>query len=107
MSEIPPTAPDPEDTLEAFARRELTKAGLFDPDSDYEGMIAKAVMELIETFSAQGHSGFSSELTLQAFNYVARRRPLTLPKDARRRKVGFAVAIGALTALSFIMSDPT
>lgn len=52
------------------AKSELEKAGLFDKDSDYAGMIGKAVMKLVEAHSEEGHSGGSHYLVLQAFNRV-------------------------------------
>ena len=58
------------------AKEELTRAGLFDKDSDYNGMLGKAVMELVEKFSEQGHSGFSAYLTLDIFSRVARFKTL-------------------------------
>lgn len=58
------------------AERELKLAGLFDKDSDYGGMIAEAVMKLIKTHSAEGHSGFSHAYTLHVFNIVANFKPL-------------------------------
>ena len=36
------------------AKDELQRAGLFNEDSDYGGMIGNAVMELCQTFSNQG-----------------------------------------------------
>lgn len=59
------------------AQNELKLAGLFDKDSDYDGMLGQAVMELVKTFSKQGHSGFSAHTTLQIFNEVVNYRPLT------------------------------
>ena len=38
-------------SLIKHAERELRLAGFFDKDSDYEGALGKAVMELIEVFS--------------------------------------------------------
>lgn len=64
-------------SLVEHAESELRLAGLFDKNSDYEGMIAESVMELIKVFAAQGHSGCSAMLTLSAFNTCARFRPLT------------------------------
>jgi len=63
--------------LKDHAKTELGLAGLFDQDSDYNGMIGKAVMELVDKFSEQGHSGFRAEWTLAVFNDVARFKPLT------------------------------
>lgn len=53
------------------AKRELELAGMFDKDSDYGGMLAKSVMELVELFSSQGHSGASAGMTVSLFNKVA------------------------------------
>ena len=64
-------------SVSSDARKNLEMAGLFNKDSDYGGMIGEAVMKLVETHFAEGHSGFSHELTLQIFNKVARDIPLT------------------------------
>lgn len=63
--------------LVKHAEKELKLAGLFDKDSDYDGMLGKAVLELVKVFAKQGHSGFSANLTLQIFNEVASYKPLT------------------------------
>lgn len=59
------------------AKEELKLAGLLDKDSDYDGMLGEAVLELVEVFSKQGHSGFSAMQTLEIFNTVASYKPLT------------------------------
>lgn len=59
------------------AKRNLELAGLFDKDSDYNGMIGDAVMRLIETHCSEHHSGMSHELTIQVFNKVIRDHALT------------------------------
>lgn len=63
--------------LERHAKEELKLAGLLDKDSDYNGMIGKAVLELVKTFSKQGHSGFSAQWTLDVFNQVVSFKNLT------------------------------
>lgn len=63
--------------LTSHAQTELTAAGLFKKDSDYNGMIGDAVLELVKVFAAQGHSGFSAGLTLEVFNRVASYKTLT------------------------------
>jgi hypothetical protein len=60
-----------------FARKELDLAGMFDKDSDYEGMLGEAVMDLIELFASQGHSGFSAAMTVDLFDRLASYKPLT------------------------------
>jgi hypothetical protein len=67
------------------AERNLRNSGMFDEDSDYDGMLGKAVMELIQVFAKQGHSGASAMRTLELFDQVARRKPLTAQAwDAER-----------------------
>jgi len=63
--------------LVTHAEAELQRAGLFDKDSDYNGMLGNSVLELMKIFSKQGHSGFSAMLTLQIFNKVANWKSLT------------------------------
>lgn len=59
------------------AKRNLVAAGLFDADSDYSGMLGSAVLELVKKFAKQGHSGSSAYMTLELFDRVAKRKPLT------------------------------
>lgn len=63
--------------LVSFAREELDRLGLFDADSDYGGELGEAVMELIETFAKQGHSGMSAESVVKLFSRLASFKPLT------------------------------
>lgn len=58
-------------SLVEHAKKELELAGMFDKDSDYGGAIGESVLELVEIFAKQGHSGFSAMLTLELFNKVA------------------------------------
>ena len=58
--------------LTEHAKRELGLAGFFGKESDYDGMIGEAVMELIKVFAKQGHSGNSAMTTLYVFDKVAR-----------------------------------
>lgn len=55
-----------------FAKKWIEKSGLSDPDSDYNGELGRAVMELVEVFSKQGHSGMSAQLTTYAFDKLNR-----------------------------------
>lgn len=64
-------------SLVQHAQRELELAGLFDKDSDYNGMLGKAVMDLVKVFAKQGHSGFSAHQTLLIFLKVSNRENLT------------------------------
>lgn len=63
--------------LKEHFKTELDKAGLFDKDSDYNGMIGKALMELCDVFRNQGHSGFSASMVLDLFNTLGQYKTLT------------------------------
>jgi hypothetical protein len=68
-----PAAPLPEvDMLVQHAKEELERAGMFDKDADYGGAIAEYVMDLMEVFASQEHSGGTAMLTLEVFNQLAR-----------------------------------
>jgi len=59
------------------AKTELEIAGLFDKEGDfYEGATGKSVMELIELFSKQGHSGMSAPMVADLFKRLANYEPL-------------------------------
>jgi len=58
------------------AKTELEIAGFFDEDSDYGGAIGEAVMELIEVFNKQEHSGMSAPYVASIFNKLANYEPL-------------------------------
>jgi hypothetical protein len=64
-------------SLKEHAEFEMRRAGLYDKDADYGGMIPDAVMALIEAHSAQGHSGFSHHIVLDLFNKLVSFKPLT------------------------------
>ena len=66
-----------DESLVDFGKEELERVGLFDKDSDYEGMLGNSVMELLQTFSKQGHSGFSAQLTMEIFDKLIRYEPLS------------------------------
>ena len=66
------------------AERELGLAGMYDYKvdgdemlGDYNKMVADAVMELIEIFAKQGHSGFSAGMARELFNELANYKALT------------------------------
>ena len=78
-------APPPRPTGSNFARHawdELVRVGAFTADTDfYGGMTGRAIMELIETFAAQGHSGASAPTVIAAFAKLASFEPLTALTD--------------------------
>jgi hypothetical protein len=60
-------------TLE-YAKRELQLAGYF--DGDMNEAMAHDVLELIEVFGRQGHSGFSAPFCISLFSRLASHKPL-------------------------------
>lgn len=78
-------APPPRPTgsnLARYAWDELVRVGAFTADTDfYGGMTGRAIMELIETFAAQGHSGVSAPTVIAAFGKLANFEPLTALTD--------------------------
>lgn len=69
--------PEGESHLVAYARAELERAGLFKEDSDYGGMLGKAVMDMIVLFDSEDHSGMSAGMTISLFTRLANFQPLT------------------------------
>jgi hypothetical protein len=61
---------DTSSPLQVYAYRWLEKEGFLDKDAPYDGMLGKAVLELIKAFSKQGHSGFSAGATRELFNMI-------------------------------------
>lgn len=64
-------------SMTEFAKDELTRAGLFDKDSDYGGMLGDAVLKMVEQFADEGHSGFSAGMAISLFGKLARFEPIT------------------------------
>lgn len=64
-------------SIQDFAKDELTRAGMFDPDSDYDGAIGHAVMKMIDLFAKENHSGASAAMAVSLFSMLARFEPLT------------------------------
>jgi hypothetical protein len=63
--------------LVEHSKLELQMAGYFDEDSDYGGALGEAVMELIEVFAKQGHSGMSAAMVNGLFTKLANYEPLS------------------------------
>lgn len=64
-------------SLQQFARNELERAGMFDPDADYGGELGNAVMRLVDVFADEGHSGGSAMQAISLFERLARFEPIT------------------------------
>jgi len=61
----------------SYAERELRIAGLYDPDSDYDGALPESVLELLDVFARQGHSGAGAARVASLFSRLVRFEPLS------------------------------
>jgi hypothetical protein len=68
---------DDDSNLIAYAKSELQRAGMFDNDSDYGGMLGDAALDIVKVFSRQGHSGYSAAMTTAIVEKLMRFEPLT------------------------------
>ena len=63
--------------LEAFAKFELELAELDRKDSEYNGMLSTAVMNIIKVFGEQEFSGFSAQTASNLVHKLSRFEPIT------------------------------
>jgi hypothetical protein len=63
--------------LYQHAKHELQLAGMFDKDSDYNGMLGEAALEVVKIFAKQGHSGGSAAITIGMLEKLLRFETLT------------------------------
>jgi hypothetical protein len=66
-----------ESGLVSYARKELQRAGLFDKNSDYDGILGDVVLRMVRQFSKEGHSGYSAFCAINLFRRVVQYMPLT------------------------------
>lgn len=65
------------------AEHEMRRAGLYDDDADYGGMIPEHIMKIVKIFSDEGHSGGSAALSTQILMRLLRFKTLSpLTDDA-------------------------
>ena len=67
--------------LVSYAEHELKCAGLFDEDSDYDGMLGPAILNVVKAFADEGHSGCSASISIFALSRLLRFKPLALIKQ--------------------------
>ena len=63
--------------LVEYAKEELKRIGMIDSGEPYNDWGAKAILDLIELFSSQSHSGFSAPYVINAFSRLAMFKPLS------------------------------
>lgn len=59
------------------AQHELTLIGAGEDATDYDGLLRKAVLDIVEAFSKQGHSGLSASMTVAMVEKLLRFQPLS------------------------------
>lgn len=60
-----------------YAKEELERIGMIDSGHPYNDEVAKAILDLIELFASQGHTGFTAPYTINAFKRLAMFKPLS------------------------------
>lgn len=61
-----------------YGRKELERIGYFkEGDDPYNESVANAILELLEVFDNQGHTGFTAPYTAGLFHRLAMFKPLT------------------------------
>ena len=60
-----------------YAKDELKRIGMIDSGEDCNDWATEAILDLIELFSSQDHSGFSASYVINTFNRLARFKPLS------------------------------
>ena len=63
--------------LADYAKDELKRIGMIDSGEPYNDMATKAILDLIELFDSQGHSGFSAPYVINVFSRLAMFKPLS------------------------------
>jgi len=60
-----------------YAKAELKRIGMLDSGEPYNDNVGKAILDLIELFASQGHTGFTAPYTIRVFERLAMFKPLT------------------------------
>jgi len=60
-----------------YAKDELKRIGMIDSGEPYNDLAAEAILDLIELFDSQGHSGFSASYVVNTFSRLAMFKPLS------------------------------
>ena len=60
-----------------YAKDELKRIGMIDSGEPYNDWTTKAILDLIELFASQGHSGFTAPYVINAFSRLAMFKPIS------------------------------
>lgn len=64
-------------SLVDYAKDELKRIGMIDSGESYNDFATKAILDLIELFASQGHTGFTASYVVKAFSRLAMFKPLS------------------------------
>lgn len=59
-----------------YAKEELKRIGMIGSGDPYNEWAAKAILDLVELFESQDHSGFTASYVANAFDRLARFKPI-------------------------------
>ena len=60
-----------------YAKDELKRIGMIDSGEPYNDWATKAILDLIELFASQDHTGFTAPYVINAFSRLAKFKPLS------------------------------
>lgn len=60
-----------------YAKDELKRIGMIDSGEAYNDLVTKAILDLIELFASQGHSGFTAPYVIYKFCRLAMFKPIS------------------------------
>jgi hypothetical protein len=60
-----------------FAIDELTRIGMHNSNDEYDISLSNHILTMIDTFSKEGHSGFSASVSVQILEKLLRYEPLS------------------------------
>ena len=76
-----------------YAKDELKRIGMIDSGEAYNDWATKAILDLIELFASQGHSGFSAPYVASMFHRLAMFKPASplTGEDDEWNEVGIGI----------------
>jgi hypothetical protein len=60
-----------------YAKDELKRIGMIDSGEPYNDLVTKAILDLIELFASQDHTGFTAPYVIDTFSRLAMFKPLS------------------------------
>lgn len=79
--------------IKQFAISELTRIGMYNSDDEMNQDMCKHILKMVDTFSEEGHSGFSASYAIGILEKLLRWEPLSplTGEDDEWMEVGFGI----------------